>query len=44
MLFSDYLERFITVVPDLEIYSAYEKDGNFVFDGYYPTKVEITNK
>lgn len=42
--FSDYLERFYTVIPDLKIDKA-GRDGNeFVFEGNIPTEVSITPK
>jgi len=42
--FSDYLERFYTVIPDLKIDKA-ARDGNeFVFEGNIPTEVSITPK
>ncbi|MHB8962393.1 MAG: zinc ribbon domain-containing protein [Saccharofermentanales bacterium] len=42
--FSSYLDRFYTIIPDLQINSAGAKDGGFVFDGVIPTEVSITPK
>jgi hypothetical protein len=43
-IFEDYLGRFITVVPELQINYAGAKDGEFVFDGYIPTEIAVTPK
>lgn len=44
-VFSDYLERFITVIPDIDIKEAgLQDDGNFIFDGVIPTQIEVTPK
>lgn len=43
-VFSEYLDRFITIIPGLQINSAGAKDGGFVFDGTIPTEVSITPK
>jgi len=43
-VFSNYLERFITVIPELKINNAGVKDGQFFFDGVVPTKVSVTHK
>ncbi len=43
-VFSTYLERFYTIVPELDIINAGVKDGQFVFDGTIPTEIKVTPK
>ncbi|MHB1454777.1 MAG: zinc ribbon domain-containing protein [Saccharofermentanales bacterium] len=41
---SGFLDRFYTIIPDLQINNAGAKDGVFIFDGVIPTEVSITPK
>jgi len=43
-VFSDYLSRFITVIPGLQIDNAGVQGDGFVFEGTIPTEVNITPK
>ncbi len=43
-VFSEYLGRFYTIIPDLQINSAGVQGGEFVFDGVIPTEVSVTPK
>lgn len=43
-IFSSYLERFYTIIPQLNIVNAGVKDGQFVFDGTIPTEIKATPK
>jgi hypothetical protein len=42
--FSSYLDRFYTIIPDLQINNAGVEGSGFVFDGVIPTEVNITPK
>jgi len=42
--FSDYLGRFITVIPGLQIDNAGVKGSGFVFEGTIPTEISVTPK
>lgn len=42
--FSSYLDRFYTIIPDLQINNAGVKNGEFVFDGVIPTEISVTPK
>jgi hypothetical protein len=43
-IFSFYLERFYTVIPEMSIDFAGIKDGQFVFEGTIPTEIKVTPK
>ena len=43
-IFEDYLARFFTIIPDMQINYAGAKNGEFVFDGTIPTEVAVTPK
>lgn len=43
-IFSFYLERFYTTIPELSIDNAGVKDGQFVFEGTIPTEIKVTPK
>jgi len=38
------LERFYTIIPELQIKNAGVSNGGFIFDGVIPTQVSITPK
>ncbi len=41
---SEHLERFYTIIPELQINNAGVQDGSFVFDGVIPTEINVTPK